>query len=409
MRSPLASRRQRVAAPVLLLSALLTLLALLALVIVPTAHGYNESTSACALRGTTGYTDEGQQTDYNRFQRPVGTKRVGVIYVDFPDAVGTTTPLDRYYNQISGAADWMWKASNGKTWLDMRAPYGNWVRMPKKSTDYNWARGFSWETHRAYLKDALAGAAGAGVNLADYDMFYIVPTSTAAAITHTPTWVQDPANPTWIWNKATNAWVMIKWAVTFGQDMWHWGHKVADHETGHTFGLPDLYAFNGEQHQYVGGWDVMGNVRGPAPQFLGWHTWKLGWITDSQVSCLSANGTYSTNLNGVEYGGSGYKLAVIKTSATTAYVAESRKAANNDSGACATGVLIYKIDTSVASGSGPVRVVSNPRAAAPTGNCTTLDMQTWKPGQTFQDDTARIRIHVNGSDAYNDTVWTYKW
>ena len=41
-------------------------------------------------------------------------------------------------------------------------------------------------------------------------------------------------------------------------------------------------------------------------------------ITDSQVSCLSTNGTYSTNLNGVEYGGSGYKLAVIKTSATTA-------------------------------------------------------------------------------------------
>ncbi|MGW5347467.1 hypothetical protein [Streptomyces sp. NPDC004050] len=53
--------------------------------------------------------------------------------------------------------------------------------------------------------------------------------------------------------------------------------------------------------------------------------------------------------------------------------------------------------------------MSNPKAAAPTGNCTTLDMQTWKPGQTFQDDTARIRIHVNGSDAYNDTVWTYKW
>ncbi|GAA3052688.1 hypothetical protein GCM10020000_37830 [Streptomyces olivoverticillatus] len=67
----------------------------------------------------------------------------------------------------------------------------------------------------------------------------------------------------------------------------------------------------------------------------------------------------------MEYGGSGYKLAVIKTSATTAYVAESRKAANNDSNACATGVLIYKIDTSVTTGTGPIRVVSNPNAAAP--------------------------------------------
>ncbi|TVL92500.1 M6 family metalloprotease domain-containing protein [Streptomyces sp. SAJ15] len=409
MRSPLASWRPRVAAPVLVLSA--ALVALLALVIAPadTAQGSNGSTSDCALQGTTGYTDEGQQTGYNRFQKPEGTKRVGVIYVDFPDAVGTTTPLDRYYNQISGAADWMWKASNGKVWLDMRAPYGNWVRMPKNSTGYNWARGFSWDTHRVYVKDALAGAADAGVNLADYDMFYIVPTSTAAAITHTPTWVQDPANPTWVWNKATNAWVAIKWAVTFGQDMWHWGYKVADHETGHTFGLPDLYAFNGEQHRYVGGWDLMGKVSGPAPQFLGWHAWKLGWITDGQVSCLSTSGTYATKLNGVEHGGDGYKVAVIKTSGTTAYVAESRKAAGNDSKACATGVLIYKIDTSVASGDGPVRVVTNPKAAAPAGNCATLDMQTWKPGQTFQDDTARIRIHVNSSGAYDDTVWTYKW
>ncbi|MFI0905805.1 M6 family metalloprotease domain-containing protein [Streptomyces sioyaensis] len=409
MRSSHALRRPRVAVPVLVLSA--ALLSLLALAIVPasTAHGANESTSACALQGTTGYTDEGQNTDYNRFQKPEGTKRVGVIYVDFPDAVGTTAPLDRYYDQISGADGWMQKASNGKVSLDMKAPYGNWVRMPKNSTDYHWERGFSWDTHRVYVKDALAGAAGAGVNLADYDTFYIVPTSTAAAITHTPTWVQNPSNPTQVWNKATNAWVTIKWAVTFGQDMWHWGYKVADHETAHTFGLPDLYAFNGEQHQYVGGWDVMGKVSGPAPQFLGWHAWKFGWINDSQVSCLSTNDTYSTTLNGVEHGGDGHKLAVIKTSDTTAYVAESRKAANNDSDACATGVLIYKVDTSVESGSGPVRVVSNPKAAAPTGNCTALDMQTWKPGQTFQDDNARIRIHVNSSDSDNDTVWTYKW
>ncbi|WP_225833252.1 hypothetical protein [Streptomyces sp. NK08204] len=61
-------------------------------------------------------------------------------------------------------------------------------------------------------------------------------------------------------------------------------------------------------------------------------------------------------------------------------LAESRKAAGHDSGACATGVVIYKVDTSTATGSGPIRVVTNPDAAAPTGNCTALDMQTWKPG-----------------------------
>ena len=72
-------------------------------------------------------------------------------------------------------------------------------------------------------------------------------------------------------------------------------------------------------------------------------------------------------------------------------------------------VVIYKVDTSITTGYGPIRVVSNPNAAAPTGSCTTLDMQTWQPGQWFQDDTARIRIYVNSSDASHDTVWTYKW
>ncbi|MFI1368955.1 M6 family metalloprotease domain-containing protein [Streptomyces griseochromogenes] len=392
-------------------SLLIVLSALHASVILPShpAHAYNGSTSACALRGTTGYSDEGRQTDYTRFQNPAGTKHVAVIYVDFPDAAGTALPLTPYYNQLSGAADWMWNASNGKTWLDLRAPYGNWVRMPKNSTDYDWERGFTWATHQTYVEDALTGAAGAGVDLSQYDMFYIVPTGTAAAIGHSPTFVQDPAQPTQVWNGATRSWVTIHWAVTFGQDMWRWGHKVADHETSHTFGLPDLYSFSGDQNQYVGGWDLMGLISGPAPQHFGWEAWKFGWISDSQVSCLSTPDTYSTILNGVEYGGSGFKLAVIKTSGTTAYVAESRKAAGNDSGGCATGVVIYKVDTSTVSGSGPIRLVTNPDAAAPTGNCTSLDMQTWKPGQWFEDSAARIRIYVNSSDAYTDTVWTYKW
>ncbi|MFE5581704.1 M6 family metalloprotease domain-containing protein [Kitasatospora sp. NPDC056531] len=390
---------------------ILVLSALLALVVVPAqpAHAYNGSASACALQGATGYTDEGQQTDYTRFQNPIGTKRIGLIYVDFPDAVGTVLPLTSYYDTLKGATDWMRNASYGQTTLDIQVPYANWVHMPKNSTDYNWERGFSWTTHQVYVQDALAAAANAGVDLSQYDMFYVVPTATATAIGHSPTFIQDPASPTWVWNAPTGSWVLIHWAVTFGQDMWTWGYKVADHETSHTFGLPDLYAFSGDLNQYVGGWDLMGRISGPAPLYFGWEAWKFGWITDTQVSCLDTANTYTTTLTGLEYGGDGYRLAVIKTSPTTAYVAESRKAAYNDANACATGVLIYKVDTSITTGNGPIQLVANPNAAAPTGNCTTMDMQTWRPGQWFQDDTARIRIYVNASDASTDTVWTYKW
>ncbi|MEU7056062.1 hypothetical protein [Streptomyces sp. NPDC046197] len=57
------------------------------------ARAYHGGSSACALQGTTGYTDEGRQTDYTRFQNPVGTKHVAALYVDFPDAVCTSLPL----------------------------------------------------------------------------------------------------------------------------------------------------------------------------------------------------------------------------------------------------------------------------------------------------------------------------
>lgn len=98
-------RRPRIA----FLSVLSALLAVFALVVVPAgpAHAYNGSTSACAFTGTTGYTDEGQQntigTDPDRFQVPFDptgtvaykTLRVGMLYVDFPDAQGAGSQIGR--------------------------------------------------------------------------------------------------------------------------------------------------------------------------------------------------------------------------------------------------------------------------------------------------------------------------
>lgn len=196
----------------------------------------------------------------------------------------------------------------------------------------------------------------------------------------------------------------IKWAVTLGQDMYRWGPKVAAHETSHTFGLPDLYAFDGtDAHRYVGGWDVMGLISGPAPQHLGWERWKLGWIDDRQVACLPTTGSRTVQLRAIERPG-GTKIAVIRTGETTAYVAESRRALGGDASACSSGVLVYHVDTSVQTGYGPIRVVNGNPAATPPEGCTPLDMAALQPGQSFTDPGTGVRIEVRQRGPQTDTI-----
>jgi M6 family metalloprotease-like protein len=356
-----------------------------------------DNVSACALRGTTGWTDEGQNTDYSVFKRPSGTIKVAMIFVDFPDAPATESPAEDAA-QITPGADWLWNASYGKAWLSI-TQHQRWVRMPHRSTDYGYARGLSHEEHEAYVKDAVT-AADPYVDFSQYDMVYAVATRNAWAISFTPTYVYDPGTAGVVADGSR-----IKWAVTFGQDMWHWGRKLVAHETGHTFGLPDLYAFTAgtDAHRFVGGWDVMGLIGGAGPQYFAWQSWKLGWTQDSQVVCRASAGSDTVYLTAVEYG-SGTKMAVIRTGPTTAYVVESRRSVQADTAACSTGALIYRIDTSVRTGEGPVRVMDAKPSATPASGCRPLDDAPYWAGESFTDAAAGVRIDVLSADGYGETV-----
>jgi len=380
------------------LVAALALAAYLAAPTTATAQPTDNSPSRaadCALPGRTGWTDEGHDTDRRQFQPSTGTRHVLTLFVDFPDAQATDS-TDAYRAQLAPVARWMSTASHGRLRVDI-TPLPRWIRMPQDSTSYGFERGLTFETHERYVRDAIS-AADPHVDFSRYDMVYVVPARAAAAIPFSPTYLYDPAT-----TGVTADGTRLKWAVTFGQDMWRWGHKVAAHETAHTFGLPDLYAFTGDTHRFTGGWDVMGNIAGPAPQYLGWHSWKLGWTRDSQVACLDGPGRRTVRLTPVERPG-GTKIAVIRTGETTAYVAESRRAERNDQNACSVGVLIYRIDSAAPTGDGPVRIMNgNPVATPPTG-CTSLDMGAYAPGQSFTDPDTGVRIDVLSGGPAGDTV-----
>ncbi|MDH6136680.1 hypothetical protein P3T37_006111 [Kitasatospora sp. MAA4] len=189
--------------------------------------------SDCALPGRTGWTDEGHNTDYTQFQQPLGTKHVLMLFVDFPDAPATGS-LDDYYRELAPAQDWMKQDSYGRLHLEID-PLKRWITMPQTSASYGFQRGITFDEQELYVKQAVQAAAPY-TDFSKYDMLYIVPTRSASAISFSPTYLYDPTTA-----GITVNGTRIKWAITFGQDMWTWGYRVADHETSHTFGLPDLY------------------------------------------------------------------------------------------------------------------------------------------------------------------------
>ncbi|WP_236573327.1 hypothetical protein [Streptomyces sp. GS7] len=255
------------------------------------------------------------------------------------------------------------------------------------------------EQHEAYVRDAVT-AADPDVDFLQYDMVYVVPTRNASAISYTPTYVYEPGTEGVVADGTR-----IRWAVTFGQDMWHWGKKLVAHETAHTFGLPDLYAFDAgdDAHRFVGGWDVMGLIGGAGPQYFAWQSWKLGWTDDRQVVCRASAGSDTVRLTAVEYG-AGNKTAVIPTSPTTAYVVESRRAVQADAGLCSTGALVHKVDSSVQTGAGPIQVVDAKPKTTPKPGCRPLDGAPYWAGETFTDSAAGVAIEVLSADGYGETV-----
>ncbi|WP_404955600.1 hypothetical protein [Streptomyces sp. 147326] len=98
--------------------------------------------------------------------------------------------------------------------------------------------------------------------------------------------------------------------------------------------------------------------------------WRLR--VHGQVVCRASKGSDTLYLTAVEYGG-GTKMAVVRTGPTSAYVVKSRRGIQADAGSCSTGAPIYRVDASVRTGQGPVRVMDAKPAAAPACGCRPLD------------------------------------
>ena len=354
-----------------------------------------------------GWLNEGIPTDFEVFLEPDRALKAVMLFVDFPDApIAATDPewqsVDSYVELHQPGAEWLRSASYGAVDIAI-TPVDAWYRMGHPSTTYGLDRAATFEEHVAYLGEAVA-LADSDVDFSEYDIVYVVTGPNATGISNSPAYID--ASDSRILADGTT----IRHAATFGTDVWGWAepyqHLVLAHETGHVFGLPDLYSYAGDTYGFVGGWDVMADIDGPGPGLFAWHRWKLGWIPDRQVACLAEPGVYTVRLTAVDRA-SGTKLAAIPTSPTSAIIIESRRAVGLDAGACSTGVLMYRVDSAVPTGSGPIRVVDATPGDTGSSVCGDLDIATFGLGSrpsVFIDPTAGVRIEVERQARFRDVV-----
>ena len=341
------------------------------------------------------------------FARATGTVRALNLMVDFPDAPGQGSPLDRLAEFFPQTREWFAISSYGRLDYRAEAPVTRWLRMPRRFTEYGIERGAPFEPAYRVLAQDIVAAADPEVDFRSYDLINILVTPNAG-----PSALDTVLSVTF----SGNAQAPVADGVTVANASFVYsrqddgsgsydetGYRVLPHENGHVFGLPDLYTPDGGGA--VGHWDIMSEDWGANNDLLAWHKWKLGWLDDSQVACAVTPGTSEHVLTPLARAG-GTKLVVVPLSARSGYAVELRTRGGNDEEVCRPGVLIYRVDADVDTGRGPVTVFDAKRHS---GGCTRspnvhaeLSDAPFGPGEDFVDRRRGIGISVTGTLAAGD-------
>jgi M6 family metalloprotease-like protein len=330
-------------------------------------------------------------TDYSVHLHSNGELHGVMIFVDFPDAPANESTQGLYDLMVPPASTWYKAESYGRIGLDI-TPVNVWVRMPHPST---WYMPDPFLYDPRYLQDAVA-AADYLVDYSQYNVVYII-ASGNSAIHRGQTPVGPPGS-----GVPTNDGVEVRRAVYLGADA-RLPTAVA-HETGHLFGLPDLYQESDtSRYDLVGSWDPMSNPF-LGEGFFAWHRWKLGFLDPAQLRCLTAPTILEETLAPLEMPG-GVKSVVIPVSASKAYVVEVRQQIGHDAALCDHGVLLYTVDATVASLQGPVQLIGARRA---TGRCGPLDDGAFDVGPyevpKYEDSSIRLEVLATDGSSYRVRV-----
>ncbi|MER6913241.1 M6 family metalloprotease domain-containing protein [Streptomyces sp. NPDC000594] len=333
------------------------------------------------------------------YSRSTGEIRALNLMIDFPDAEGEGSALDRQAEFFPQTAEWFGTSSYGRLRYRPHTPVTTWLRMPLPFEEYGIERGAPYDPAYRTLVEDLVRVADPEVDFSAYDLVNILVTPNAGPsaldTVLSVTFSGNPeapvadgvplANTSFVYSRQDDG------SGTHAET----GYRVLPHENGHVFGLPDLYTPDGGGA--VGHWDIMSEDWGANNDLLAWHKWKLGWLDDRQIGCASAPGTRTYTLTPLSRRG-GPKMTYIPIGPDSGYAVEVRARGGNDEAVCRPGVLVYRVHGDVDTGGGPVTVMDSQENS---GGCTRrpnvhaeLSDAPYRPGESFTDQRNGVEIAV---------------
>jgi len=276
----------------------------------------------------------------------IGELNMTVLFADFDD-VPATKSTDSVFSIINPIAVEFYKEiSYGRLKINLNAHH-EWLRLSKSSAHYGEGI-YEFLPHREFIQEAVE-LADSKVNFKETDVVLVMSNPEAEAIALGPVFKSLDTE-----YQIKTAEKPISVGITSGYDLNHWGGLWLAHETGHTFGLPDLYLFEGENTlSSVGTFGIMGTSAGNAPGYFAFERWVLGWLDDDQIYCHS-KGEVDIELEAIENKG-GTKAVIVPMDSTSALVVESRRKIGFDK-KTREGALVYLVNTALPGGSGPIQV-----------------------------------------------------
>ncbi len=295
-------------------------------------------------------------TDFHTNLRPIGEVRAVMLFALFPDTTQLEEPQDLYNKLVPEAQAFFERTSYGRMHLKVEM-VNRWIPMDHPTTwpGYDCSR---FESQRDYLAETIRKAQSE-VNFQNYDVVYVVG-SLGKGLPNSPTFIAPIGSGIRAGEKE------VRLAVTFGRDCRgaNWGFQTLCHETGHICGLPDLYLFGVSPKPYknihtaVGFWDLMG-FQAVASPYLAWQRRKLGWLDDKDFLILPKGSKSSKQwIEPIDRRNGKRPAAVsIPVSDTEAIVCEVRPRDPGDTDPKNTGLLVYRVSMTAASGHGPIQIL----------------------------------------------------
>ncbi len=294
--------------------------------------------------------------------RPV---RVAALFVDFPDFPATQT-VDATMNSIVvPSLAMLEQTTDGALDFDV-IPSADWLRMPELAADLSWS---DFASQRAYIDTVLARFEPS-YDFADIDAVWIFRSSPndPKVVSGTMTLALGD-----FWQLPPRDGRELHRFVTFGGDVYYtypewtdYGAKIVAHETGHVFGLPDLYAYEASDPvdglRFTGGWSFMG-FASPGSAWTAAERHFVGAMPAAEMLCPPPQ-PFGAVVRLAALSAPGDLRAMgLRDGVSTLTFLEVRRAVGLDAHICAGGLLAYDVDGSVATGEGPV-VVREARSSA---------------------------------------------